>query len=119
MTPHFSKDELACKCCGHAPMSAEFMNILEKVRVQYGKPMPVSSGYRCPKHNQSVSNSGPNGPHTTGRAVDILVSGGNAMELLRVILAHGSKWGLGIQQKGDVRARFIHIDNIRKRMWSY
>ncbi|MEO5330361.1 MAG: D-Ala-D-Ala carboxypeptidase family metallohydrolase, partial [Magnetococcus sp. THC-1_WYH] len=54
------------------------MDRLENLRREFNRPMPVSSGYRCPMHNARVSKTGFSGPHTTGQAVDIVISGEDA-----------------------------------------
>jgi uncharacterized protein YcbK (DUF882 family) len=120
MTPHFSDDELACKCgCGMLPQ-ADFMAKVEKLRVKAGFPFPVTSGARCPKHNNAVSGTGLIGPHTTGRAIDIAVSRAQAHRLLVLACAAGFT-GIGVNQKGN--NRFIHLDDLetsaRPAIWSY
>ncbi|MEO5379028.1 MAG: D-Ala-D-Ala carboxypeptidase family metallohydrolase [Magnetococcus sp. DMHC-6] len=124
--PHFSKEELSCHCqCGRMEMDSDFMARLEELRVAYGKPMKLSSAYRCPTHNAKTSSTGTMGPHTTGKAVDIAVSGAEAYKLLVLALQHGFN-GIGISQKGSHSTRFIHIDTLpndpkhsRPALWSY
>ena len=118
MTPHFSDAELACKCgCGMLP-NLYFMEKVEGLRHIYNRPMPVTSAARCPTHNAKVSSTGRNGPHTTGRAIDIAVRGADALDLVRVALSLGGFTGVGVSQKGS--ARFIHFDDLpRKAIWSY
>lgn len=125
MTEHFSDDELKCKCgCNTQKMDDSFMGRIEDLRVAYGKPMSVSSAYRCPKHNASVSSTGKKGPHTTGKAIDIRVFGGEAYKFLLLAMQFGFT-GVGISQKGGMLGRFIHIDDLqpnehpRPRVWSY
>ena len=116
---HFSKKELMCKCgCEHADMDEKFMEILEQIRDAYGKPMRVTSGYRCPYHNSKVSKTGPTGPHTTGKAVDVLVSGSEYVNLMRIALNFGIE-GVGSMQKGPHSLRFVHLDTLGKRGWTY
>lgn len=123
MTPHFSDAELACHCnCGGLPPQS-FQDQLEQFRLVWGRPIRLSSGFRCPAYNQKVSKTGPTGPHTIG-AVDVLCSGKEAWELLRAALAFG--WtGIGIQQTGPREKRFIHLDGLvgsahpRPTVWSY
>lgn len=120
MTPHFSDKELACKCgCGMLP-AADFMEKVEALRVLAGFPMPVSSAARCAKHNTNVSTTGATGPHTTGRAIDIAVTGAQAYRLVQLALAIGFT-GVGISQKGQ--GRYVHIDDLtgptRPALWSY
>ena len=45
---------------------------LEPLRVAYGKPLVISSGYRCPRLNQAVGGVSTSA-HKTGYAVDIQV----------------------------------------------
>ena len=101
----------------------DFMDKVEILRVRCGFPMPVGSAARCPAWNAEVSATGRSGPHTSGRAVDIAVSGSRALELVRMALASGFT-GLGVNQKGN--ARFIHLDDLpnkdgqpRPHCWSY
>lgn len=111
----FSDKELACKCCGVNGIKEEFLEFLTRVRKKFG-PMVVTSGYRCPKHNSKVSSTGKDGPHTTGMAADIYVRGARANTLLKIAYEEGVK-GVGVNQKGN--SRFIHLDLLEDRIWSY
>lgn len=122
---HFSKSELACKCCGAVNMNESFLERLETLREVFGKPMRVSSAYRCPAHNIKVSKTGPTGPHTTGRAIDIIVMGREVYSLLKKANVEGFV-GIGIKQKGPNETRFVHLDDLsdqkgrpRPWIWSY
>ena len=68
---HFALAEFECRCgCGRAEMNATFLAQLDTLRSIYGKPLTVTSGYRCPSYNAKVSSTGMTGPHTTGKAAD-------------------------------------------------
>ena len=124
--PHFSDAELTCHCgCGRQEMVHNFLIRLEKLRVAYGRPMPVTSGFRCPSHNVQASDTGLNGPHTTGQAVDVQVSGEDTHRLLTLALGQGFS-GIGLSQRGDVNTRFVHLDTLepgpgrpRPTVWTY
>ena len=125
MTKHFPEEELMCKCgCGRAEMDTEFMDRIEALRVAHGKPLLATSAFRCPDHNAAVSHTGETGPHTTGKAIDLRVSGQDAYDLL-LLATHSGFTGLGISQRGPHGGRFIHIDDLpedeypRPRVWSY
>jgi uncharacterized protein YcbK (DUF882 family) len=133
MTPHFSKEELACKCgCGMLP-AKDFIEKLEAIRVVYAKPMRVNSAARCPEYNDKLyqkrgepAGTHLSGPHTTGRAIDIGVSGHDAHELLRIAMRVGYFRGVGVSQKGPHASRLLHFDDIinadgqpRPWIWSY
>ena len=86
--------------------------------------MIITSGFRCPSWNSRVSSSGITGPHTQGLAVDVKVSGADALRLL-VIAAHGG-WSAGVAQSDpDHSIRFLHLDlcpdgvQPRPWLWSY
>lgn len=119
---HFARGELACRHCGRCEMDEGFMLVLEELRVKWGRPIALTSAYRCPEHNSRVSTTGLDGPHTTGKAVDILISGEDAFELVVLALEIGFL-GVGVKQKGG--GRFIHLDICggprfpRPRIWSY
>jgi len=68
-------------------------------------PLQITSAYRCPSHNASVSSTGESGPHTTGKAVDIHVSNSQHRKLL-IDYFTNKVTGLGIAKS------FIHIDII-------
>ena len=55
-------------------MRALIENLLDPLREQYGHPIEVSSGYRCPKLNAAV-NGAPNSQHMRGEAADIYAKG--------------------------------------------
>src|SRR5690606_42128115 len=65
-----------CKCgCGRNEIQEELVDKLDKLRGIMRIPFRITSGFRCPVHNEKVSSTGRNGPHTTGFAADILLSG--------------------------------------------
>tara|TARA_R110002153_G_scaffold244742_3_gene400262 strand:+ start:162 stop:629 length:468 start_codon:yes stop_codon:yes gene_type:complete len=132
-TKHFSNNELACRCCGVAKMQPQFMEALERIRVEMNMPLHLSSAFRCAKHNATVSSTGAHGPHTDhgegGQAVDVIISGASALRLMEVARKH-SMTGIGVKQNGPAGKRFIHLDNLgsdytkntggpRPWVWSY
>lgn len=122
----FSESELACRCgCGDAPMDAAFLRALDEIRREFGRPMKISSGFRCKNHKIEAAKRVP-GAHNTGAAADILVARGVAFDLLRIAAAHPIITGIGVQQKGATSGRFIHLDAVppggdlaRPNLWSY
>lgn len=121
----FTLEEFACNCCGENFIKASFIDQLQRLRTEAGFQFIINSGYRCPKHNRRVSSTGLSGPHTTGRAADVKVSGSQAYQLIALALEHGFT-GIGIKQGGDWSQRFVHLDNLedsedrsRPRVWTY
>ena len=66
-----------------------------------------------------MKSKGP-GAHTTGKAIDIGVSGAKALTIIQKALAHGIH-RIGVNQKGT--GRFIHLDMAEDyptpAIWSY
>ena len=53
---HFSPLEFRCKCgcgAGMEKMDADLLQMLAEARDLAGIPFPLSSAYRCPKHNKA------------------------------------------------------------------
>lgn len=109
---------------GAANMNQGFLDMLDVLREKVGFPLIVTSGYRSPAYNDSVSTTGTTGPHTTGKAVDLAVAGHQAHAVLKAALELGFT-GIGVSQKGT--SRFIHLDILangehgapRPWVWSY
>lgn len=112
--PHFTKDELACKCkryngpyCDGFPHKIQplLVEILERCRDHFGTPIVVASGLRCKQHNAD-SGGVANSQHMYGEAADIYVTGVNPDTVLA--------W---FQSQSDVRYAYrisgsenIHFD---------
>jgi hypothetical protein len=62
--------------------------VLEQVRAAVGKPITVSSGYRCPALNAAVGGAR-DSAHLQGLAADINVSGMAPKALAKAIIAAG------------------------------
>jgi zinc D-Ala-D-Ala carboxypeptidase len=121
--PNFSKREFDCKHTGRNDMQPEFMEALQSLRTEYGKPLVVSSGYRDVTHPAESGKNQP-GIHTEGLAVDITIRGADAYRFLGLAIKHGFT-GIGVSQKGA--SRYIHLDLAptnskrypRPTVWSY
>ncbi len=105
LTEHFSRSEFACKCnCGADGISEELVSKLEMVRLMYGKPIHITSGVRCEKHNSSSAVQGlKSSTHLDGYAADIAVSGCFQRDQLAGFLrTHFNRMGIA--------KTFIHVD---------
>jgi|DEB0MinimDraft_6_1074348.scaffolds.fasta_scaffold47763_3 zinc D-Ala-D-Ala carboxypeptidase len=119
---HFKRKELQCSFSGECQMQDWFMEKLEALRMDYNRPMRLSSAFRSIEHpRERTKPGGKGGRHTQGVAVDCLVYGEDALDLISLALKHGFN-GIGVSQKGDFNSRFIHLD-IRQEsspaIWSY
>ena len=75
---YFERREFACKCgrCGGFPVEPdpELLEILNKIRAYFGKPVYINSGIRCAAHNANVGGA-KSSQHLRGTAADITVDG--------------------------------------------
>lgn len=70
---HFTPREMRCRKTDAVRVWIPTLMKLDRLRARLGERITVISGYRSPEHNAEVSESGSlNGPHTWGRAFDIL-----------------------------------------------
>ena len=79
---YFKKEEFACPCCGYNVIDIELVKKLDEIREYYNKPLIITSGCRCQKHNDELPNSSKNSRHITGKAADIRVEGISVKDLL-------------------------------------
>ncbi len=118
--PNFKADEFKCSHCKADGVQEDLVAKIQELRTRYGKPMRITSGYRCPQHPIEANKTTP-GAHALGLAADIGVEGAEAYNVLKLALELGFT-GVGIQQKGT--GRFVHLD-IRSgqlptpAVWSY
>ena len=111
LTANFTLGEFACKCgCGAVSISPKFGELvarLQLLRGKVGKPVVVTSGYRCAKHDAKVgtsSNPGA-GPHTTGTAADIYVAN-MTVDKLAALAKECGFTGIGRYYS----QAFVHVD---------
>jgi uncharacterized protein YcbK (DUF882 family) len=122
--PNFAFTEMACSETGECAIDEGFMDTLQNLRNELGRPMTITSGYRSPRHSiEAAKTTGP-GSHVRGRAVDVACAGVDAFEILTEALAVGFT-GIGVKQRGE--HRFLHLDDLalgehiapRPTIWSY
>ena len=116
----FDLKEFECKCkdkhCeGKMPqlrMNPSLIQALNRVREELGKPIRVTSGFRCTSHNAAVGGV-PHSTHRTGYAADIQCD--DMEKLLELVEGEKEFKGIGVAKT------FIHVDvrpGLRKR-WTY
>lgn len=119
---YFTRSEFECSHSHTCEMDQEFINRLNKLREEFGKPLIINSGYRSPEHPIEYIKKSP-GAHTSGKACDINIARREALKLLKLAIKLEFT-GFGINQKGD--NRFLHLDTLessserpRPTIWSY
>ena len=113
ITKNFNTREGRClgkDCCNHSsPVTPEVWYALQEFRDALCKffkrdiVLDLTNGYRCQKHNKSLSKSKPTSQHCRGLAVDILIPEGVNPEVFMSIAKNYFK-GVGLY-KG-----FLHVD---------
>jgi peptidoglycan hydrolase-like protein with peptidoglycan-binding domain len=72
--PHFAEAEFTCRCCGMVRVNIRLVHMLETLRARLGgRPVIITSGYRCPAHNRAVRGARLS-QHLHGNAADIVVA---------------------------------------------
>lgn len=80
---------------------------LDPIRRIYGRPIIVSSGYRCPALNAAVGGVA-NSQHTTGEAADLVpASGGSLAGIFRAAVQFGNYDQLIIERSGN--SKWVHV----------
>jgi uncharacterized protein YcbK (DUF882 family) len=120
MANFFDLKEFECKCkdknCeGKLPqmrMNPTLIQALNRIREELGKPIRVTSAFRCTAHNKAVGGVA-HSTHRTGYAADIQCE--DMVKLLELVEAEKEFRGIGVAKT------FIHVDvrpTPRKR-WTY
>ena len=113
---YFRDQEFECPCCRQRLISQALVSKLDSARAAYGKPIRITSGYRCFLHNLDVGGIATSS-HRRGLAVDIEIgSSTERFELIRILIAVGFiRIGIG--------EGFIHVDidphKTQNVMWTY
>lgn len=117
LTEHFTLSEFQCKCgtCSQVLHDSQLFGYLEQIRCHFGKPVIITSGYRCAKHNAAVG--GASGSlHTKGQAADFYISGIDPQQ----IAAYAESLGIqGIGLYGPEDGNFVHIDTRNAKSFWY
>ena len=107
---YFKRSEFKCQCggkyCNGYPveMQEKVVKAADKVRAHFGKPVTVSSGIRCTKHNAEVGGVS-NSRHLQGKAIDLNVSGFSAAMVLAYVQSLPE-----IRYSYAINSNYIHMD---------
>jgi len=109
LTKNFSTSEFRCKCCGGVVVNQQLVAMLQRMRDQLGRPMVITSGYRCLRHNALVGGVS-DSYHMQGMAADVVYQGGlELLTLVQAAISAGFK-RIGIYSIGIYRRGFVHLD---------
>ena len=106
--PNFTLKEFECPCgnsgCPKDGMEYWFISALQDLRLQFGSPLRINSGFRCYDYNQYILGA-EKSKHCTGIAADIAITSLTAdrkHRLLRKVFYRFT--GIGIYRT------FVHVD---------
>lgn len=95
-----------------ASLAALIDSVLDPARERYGRPVYVSSGYRCPELNRIVGGSRQS-QHLKGEAADLHTAAGpeGNLQLARIIVACGNWDQLILENVGphDLLPKWVHV----------
>ena len=84
-------------------------NVLDPLRIRYGKPIRVNSGYRCPQLNKAIGGA-VNSQHMRGEAADITAgSPWENLKLARLIEESGKFDQLIYEHMGNGMPQWLHV----------
>lgn len=104
LSSNFKVKEFACQD-GTDPIfiDSELVEILQKIRTHFKKPVTITSAYRTPTHNKNVGGT-TYSQHLYGKAADIKVQGIAPKDVAKYAETLLGEGGIGIYNT------FTHID---------
>lgn len=110
LSENFSSLEFDCHgsgCCSETIINPKLVEYVQKIRDHFGKPITVTSGYRCPIHNKRIGGA-TGSRHSKGDAADIVVQGVTPREVAQYAESIGIK-GIGLYET-SADGYFTHVD---------
>tara|TARA_Y100001968_G_scaffold50241_2_gene40838 strand:- start:468 stop:812 length:345 start_codon:yes stop_codon:yes gene_type:complete len=100
-------------------MDSKLLDMLDKVREIYGKPIRITSSYRSPEHPIEAAKKQP-GEHAYGAAVDIeSIGGASTYNIVKAAIEVGFK-RIGIsRKKGFIHLGIGYPGAPSKSIWTY
>jgi hypothetical protein len=89
---------------------------LQNIRNHFGKPVNISSGYRCATHNKNIGGA-TGSKHSKGQAADIYINGVAPAEIAKYAESIGIL-GIGLYET-DKDGHFVHVDTRTSKSFWY
>jgi len=120
ISPYILRSEFACSCCGQLPFDYDADSIIEPfrelfaafatIRMAWGRPITITSGYRCINHNHAVAGE-EHSAHLYGLAFDLAVSGPHELiDLKNVAVTVWPKLRIGWRRYLNAGQNLVHVD---------
>ena len=119
LSSNFNSTEFDChgkNCCKETIVDQKLVNYLQKIREHFGKPIYISSGYRCDIHNKNVGGA-TGSRHAKGQAADIYIDGVKPAEIAKYAESIGIL-GIGLYET-EKDGFFVHIDTRTSKSFWY
>ena len=110
LATNFESSEFDCHgsgCCSSTLVDDKLVTYLQQIREHFGKPVNISSGYRCATHNKNIGGA-TNSRHAKGQAADIYITGVAPAEIAKYAESIGIL-GIGLYET-DSDGHFVHVD---------
>ena len=110
LSEHFGSSEFDCHgngCCTSTVINEKLVEYLELLRKHFGKPITITSGYRCIVHNRNVGGA-TGSRHGKGDAADIVIQGIAPRTVAQYAESIGIL-GIGLYETA-ADGHFVHID---------
>lgn len=116
LSTHFNTDEFSCHCECKTPtlVDVELIRKLDRMRELLGKPLKITSGYRCSRQQQKLRDDGRHtaisvSTHERGMAADLFCANVTGYELAQIAEQAGftsigtAKTWIHVDTRGDLR----------------
>lgn len=110
ISKNFQYKEFDCQgkgCCSTTIIDEKLVEYVQRIRDHFGKPITITSPYRCEVHNRRVGGA-TKSYHMQGRAADIVVQGVSSREVAKYAESIGIL-GIGLYET-SADGYFTHID---------
>lgn len=110
ISKNFQYKEFDCQgkgCCSTTIIDEKLVEYVQRIRDHFGKPITITSPYRCEVHNRRVGGA-TKSYHMQGKAADIVVQGVSSREVAKYAESIGIL-GIGLYET-SADGYFTHID---------
>ena len=110
ISKNFQYKEFDCHgkgCCSTTIIAEKLVEYVQRIRDHFGKPVTITSPYRCEVHNRRVGGA-TKSYHMQGKAADIVVQGVSSREVAKYAESIGIL-GIGLYET-SADGYFTHID---------
>ena len=117
LSTNFTVKEFACKDgSDEILISQELVQVLQKIRTKFKKPVAINSGYRTSTYNRKIGGAYKS-MHTQGLAADIAVKGVDPLAVaMYASKLLGKTGGVEVGSYNEGTGGYIHID-VRTTPW--